>query len=138
VKISLVPLDATAIYAVFSTNSASTFAFVTPIGTSTADYLTSSNTYQSAPVNITYSKSLTVTVADANGDPVFNRTVTFTRPSSGASVTFMSGTAAGADAVTVTTDASGIASVTVKANGNTGAFNVTATTSTVQLRQRSD
>jgi hypothetical protein len=128
VNITDVPGDATAIYAVFSTNSTSTFAFVTPLATSTLYYLTPTNAFQSATVNTAYPSSLIVTVTDGGGSPVASRTVTFTRPSSGASVTFTSGTAGGPDDVTAITNASGIASVTVTANGTTGTFNVTANT----------
>jgi hypothetical protein len=128
VNITDVPGTATAIYAVFLTNSTSTFAFVTPLASSTLYYLTPTNAFQSATVNTAYPSSLIVTVTDGGGSPVAGVTVTFTRPSSGASVTFTSGTAGGADDVTAITNASGNASVTVTANGTAGAFSVTANT----------
>jgi len=126
VNITDVPLTGvSAIYAIFSTNSASTFAFVTPSGTSPLKYLTPTNAFQSAAVNAAYPSSLVVTVVDGAGAPVSGVLVTFTRPSSGASLTFTSGSPTG-NIATATTNASGIAFVTATANGITGSFNVTA------------
>jgi hypothetical protein len=62
--------------------------------------------------------ALVAAVTDRFGDPVAGVTVTFTAPSSGASTTFSSATA--------TTDALGLASLFVQANGKAGVYAVIA------------
>jgi len=96
------------------------------ITTSTPDTVTAtSGSAQSAPVSTAYAQPLVATVTDGSGAPVAGVPVTFTAPSSGASATF----AGGAAAVSVSTDASGVATTpTLTANATTGAFQVTAST----------
>lgn len=78
-----------------------------------------SGTPQGAQINTGFSAPLTVTVLDADGDPVAGASVTFAAPTSGASATL--------SATTVLTDASGNAQVTGVANGIAGSYVVTAT-----------
>ena len=96
------------------------------ISTSTPDTVTAtSGSGQSAPVSAAYAQPLAATVTDGSGTPVANVPVTFTAPASGASATF----AGGAAAVSVSTDASGVATTpALTANATAGAFQVTATT----------
>ena len=75
-------------------------------------------TLQSAALGTAFSKALTVTLADAAGNPASGVAVTFAAPSAGASATLSSGT--------VVTNASGVASVTATANNTVGAYTVTA------------
>ena len=70
---------------------------------------------QSAAVTTNYVTPLKVSVKDALGNPVPGAAVTFTAPSSGASVTFLG-------PVTVTTDGTGVAGVFVTANTQVGSF----------------
>jgi adhesin/invasin len=82
---------------------------------------------QTAAVGTAYGAPLRANVQDAFGNPVPNASVTFNVPASGASVTF-------AGPTTVTTNATGIAAApTATANGTTGTFQVTATTSGAPL-----
>ncbi len=74
---------------------------------------------QSAAVTTNYASQLKASVQDALGNGIPNVVVTFASPSSGASVTF-SGLAA------VTTDSAGVAAISVTANSQVGAFQVTA------------
>jgi adhesin/invasin len=75
---------------------------------------------QSALVNAAYLSPLKVVVKDSLQNLVSGATVTFTAPApTGASVTF-------APSSMVTTDANGLATVTVTANSQMGAFQVTA------------
>ena len=77
---------------------------------------------QSAPVGGSYAAPLRATVSDPFGNPVAGVAVTFAAPSTGPSVTFSS-------SATVTTSLTGVAtSPAMTANGQTGAFQVTATT----------
>ena len=83
-----------------------------------ASITVSSGDSQSAAVNTTYTNPLVAIVQDAVGDPVPNITVTWA---------LIGRTAGGTlSATTSTTDANGLASVTVTANGNAGSFQVTA------------
>ena len=68
-----------------------------------------------------FASSLQTKVADAFGNPMPGRTVTFTAPASGASATLT--------AATVTTDSFGVASVTATANALSGAYEITANVS---------
>jgi Fe-S cluster biogenesis protein NfuA len=82
-----------------------------------------SGTGQNATVGKAFSSPLQALVTDSGGSAVPNATVTFTAPSSGASVTFGNGLAT----YTTTTNNSGTAtSWTFVANGTTGAYSVTA------------
>ena len=78
----------------------------------------SSGSNQSAAVNTNYASPLVAVVKDAVGDPVPNITVTWG----------VIGNTAGGELseATSTTDANGLASVTVTANGKAGSFQVTA------------
>ena len=67
-----------------------------------------------------FTNPLVAIVKDTAGKSLQGATVTFAAPGSGASVTFPGGT-------TAITNAQGLASVTVKANGTAGSFTVTAT-----------
>ena len=75
---------------------------------------------QSAAVTTNYVVPLKVRGQDSLANPVPGVVVTFTAPSSGASVTFLG-------PVTVTSDGSGGAGIFVTANSQVGAFQITAT-----------
>jgi hypothetical protein len=80
-------------------------------------------TPQSATAGTAFGTALGATVDDQNGDPLPGVSVTFTAPSGGASGTF----SGGGPSVTVTTDASGVATApTFLANGTAGGYTVTA------------
>ena len=85
-----------------------------------ASITVSSGSNQSAAVNTNYASSLTAIVKDAAGDPVPNITVTW---AANGTTTAPGGTLS---AATSTTDANGLASVNVTANGKAGSFQVTA------------
>ena len=74
---------------------------------------------QSASILTSFSSALQAKVTDGSGNPVSGVTVAFTAPSSGASVTFLSSNV-------VTTNGSGLASVSVTANNVPGSYMVTA------------
>ncbi|WP_063299950.1 beta strand repeat-containing protein [Pseudovibrio sp. WM33] len=78
----------------------------------------SSGNNQSTEISNSFSDPLVVAVTDAGGNPVANETITFTAPSSGASLTVVTQTA--------TTNAAGIASLTVTANDTVGSYVVEA------------
>ena len=80
----------------------------------------SSGSNQSAAVNTNYASPLVAIVKDAVGDPVPNITVTW---ATNGTTTAPGGTLS---AATSTTDANGLASVNVTANGKAGSFQVTA------------
>ncbi|MEQ1698383.1 MAG: Ig-like domain-containing protein, partial [Hyphomicrobiaceae bacterium] len=73
---------------------------------------------QSTPVTTAFGTALQVTVKDASNLPVPGVTVTFAVPASGAS--------AALSAATAVTNALGVASITVTANGTAGTYAVTA------------
>ena len=78
---------------------------------------------QSAPIGTAFAAPLAASVTDSGGAAVANVPVTFTAPASGASATF----AGGAGAITVNTDASGIAtSPALTANTTAGSYAVSA------------
>jgi hypothetical protein len=77
---------------------------------------------QTTPIGTAFASPLQVTVTDKYGNPVSGVSVTFTAPSSGASGTFSNGQTS----ITVTTNASGIASVKFTADKNKGTYNVKA------------
>src|SRR5450631_57888 len=76
---------------------------------------------QSTTVSTAFATALKAQVLGPCGELLSGLTVTFTAPSSGASATFPNGASA-------VTDAQGIATVNVSANGTAGAYQVTATT----------
>jgi hypothetical protein len=96
------------------------------ISTTTPDTVTATaGSGQSAAVSSAYAAPLAATVTDGSGNPVANLPVTFTAPASGASATF----AGGAAAVSVSTDATGVATTpALTANATAGSFQVSATT----------
>ncbi|SDR09508.1 Ig-like domain-containing protein [Pseudovibrio sp. Tun.PSC04-5.I4] len=73
---------------------------------------------QDAVISTAFANPLVVTVRDSGNNPVPNETVTFTAPSSGASLN--------PAVLTATTDASGEASLDVTANSTVGAYTVVA------------
>ncbi len=86
---------------------------------------TSAGSGQSTPVNSAFAAPLVAKVADGTGSAVSGVQVTFTAPASGASATFPGGVTA----VSVATDANGLATAPVlTANGTTGGYSVTAST----------
>ncbi|MGL5001617.1 MAG: beta strand repeat-containing protein, partial [Casimicrobium sp.] len=84
-----------------------------------ASVIATSGTPQTARIGSMFGQSLVATVRNSLNAPVSGITVTFVAPSAGASVTFPNGN-------TALTNASGEASVQVKANANAGSFNVVA------------
>ena len=94
------------------------FAAPPAVGPAATVYVYAGNS-QYASVSTAYAKPVQAFVADTNGTPVPNVAVTFSVPGTGASATVAP--------LTVNTNAYGIASATATANGNVGAFNVTAT-----------
>ncbi len=73
-------------------------------------------------INTNFGTALQAKVVDAANNPLPNVMVMFTAPATGASCTF-----GGATTVTVTTNASGLATTTPKANGTVGNYTVNAT-----------
>ncbi len=103
-----------------SLSTVSSSFVITP---STASVLISVNggDGQSATVGLAYGSPLTASVVDAYQNPLPGLAVTFTPPTSGASVTFVG-------PATVTSDANGIATApAMTANTQSGAFQVSAT-----------
>jgi Domain of unknown function DUF11/Bacterial Ig-like domain (group 1) len=78
----------------------------------------SSGSGQSAAINTAFAAPIRALVVDSLGNPLAGSTVVFAVPPSGASATLSSTTAV--------TNAAGIASVTVTANGSAGAYLVSA------------
>ena len=74
---------------------------------------------QAASINASFSAPLNAKVTDSNGSPVAGVTVTFSAPLTGASASFVT-------SATTVTDASGIASRNVVANGTSGTYQVNA------------
>lgn len=88
----------------------------------------SSGSGQAAEVGTAFAQPLAATVRDGAGAGVPNAEVTFSAPTSGPSGAF----AGGASAVSVMTDASGVATApTFTANDQAGSYSVTATTTGV-------
>ncbi len=75
---------------------------------------------QSAPIDSDFPEPISVTVVDADGNPVPGATVNFTVPGGGATATLSGGS--------VVTDANGNAKITAKANGTVGSYSVTVST----------
>ncbi len=91
-----------------------------------ASIAATAGTPQSAPVTTAFATALQATVKDSGGNLVSGASVTFTSPASGASGTFTGGTNGGTT-ITVTTNASGVATAPVfTANAAGGSYNVTA------------
>lgn len=79
---------------------------------------------QTASASTAFTTPLSVTVRDGSNAVIPNTSVTFAAPGSGASGTFSNSS----NTITVTTDASGVASAgTFTANATTGSYSVTAT-----------
>jgi hypothetical protein len=77
---------------------------------------------QSAVINTAFANPLSAMVTDAASVVIPNYSVSFTAPASGASGVFSNAT----NSITVATNASGVASVPVTANGTSGSYLVTA------------
>jgi hypothetical protein len=89
-----------------------------------ASIAATSGSLQNAIISTPFGAPLVATVVDANQYPVSGASVTFTAPSSGASGTFMNGTATETDV----TNANGMAtSSTFTADATAGGYTVTAT-----------
>jgi hypothetical protein len=92
-----------------------------------ASVIASGGTPQSAAVSTAFPSALSVTVRDSAGRPVSNVSVGFSAPSSGAGARLSSGANAGSSSsIFVSTNASGVASVTATANNTLGSYTVTA------------
>ena len=119
---STLSIDKTGTYTLRATDGTriiSSASFVISAATSSSITVVTGNG-QSAVVTTAYVTPLKASVQDALGNGVPGIAVTFAAPSSGASVTFSGPT-------TVTTDSSGVAAISVTANNQVGAFQVTAT-----------
>ncbi len=77
---------------------------------------------QATPISTAFTNPLAVTINDAAGIAISGSTVTFTAPAAGASGIFSNSS----NTITVTTNSSGIASASFKANTNPGNYSVTA------------
>jgi len=88
----------------------------------------SSGNYQLTHLSTAFTNALVVKVSDANGYPVPSQSVTFTAPSSGASLLFSNS----ANSITAVTDAAGTATVSAPtANATAGSYTVTASLGTL-------
>jgi uncharacterized repeat protein (TIGR01451 family) len=74
---------------------------------------------QAAPIDTAFAVPLSVTLSETGGHPLPDAVIIFTAPDIGASI-------APPTTVTTTTDASGVASLPVTANGTPGSYHVTA------------
>ncbi|MGA2536290.1 MAG: choice-of-anchor Q domain-containing protein, partial [Terracidiphilus sp.] len=92
------------------------FTLTNTAGAASSMTANSGTTPQTATVNTAFTNALAVTVEDMYGNPVSGASVTFTAPGSGASGKFSNSTAT----ITVTTNASGVASAPFTANGMAG------------------
>jgi hypothetical protein len=111
-------------YAVTATVGTLTASFsLTNTPGAPASIAATGGTPQSIVISAPFPNALQATVKDGAGNPVSGVIVTFTAPSTGASATLSSPTA--------TTNAAGVASVTVTANGTSGSYNVTANAGTL-------
>ena len=96
---------------------------LTNTATAVETIVATSGTPQSAVIDTAFAAPLVATVT-TNGSPTSGVVVTFTAPATGASGTFAGGT----NAITATTNASGVATSPVfTANGTTGIYAVAAT-----------
>ncbi len=99
------------------------FSLANTAGAPSSVAANSGTTPQSAAVGTAYANPLAVTVKDIGNNPVSGVSVTFTAPASGASGAFSNST----NTITVTTNASGVASAPFTANSTVGgAYTVTA------------
>ena len=109
--------------------STSSSSFQISAATSATNIITFQGEGQSAAVGTAYSGPLQARVEDAYHNPIANAPVTFTAPTTGASVTF-----SGSGSATITTGADGLAtSPLVTANSQTGTFEVTASTAAASV-----
>lgn len=81
-----------------------------------------SGSNQSTPANNDFSSPLKAAVTDACGNALRAVSVTFTAPASGPTAIFSNQT----NTITTTTDSTGVATVSAKANGTQGGYNITA------------
>ena len=99
------------------------FSLTNTAGAASTMTANAGTTPQSATINTAFANALAVTVKDAGSNPVSGVNVTFTAPGAGASGVFSNATAT----ITVTTNASGIASAPFTANATAGGpYTVTA------------
>ncbi|KZL18652.1 Bacterial Ig-like domain (group 1) [Pseudovibrio sp. Ad37] len=89
--------------------------------TGPSSIVVTSGNNQSTEISSNFTDPLVVTVTDAGGNPVANETITFSAPSSGASLTVVTQTA--------TTNAAGVASLSAAANSIAGSYVVAASVS---------
>ena len=82
---------------------------------------------QSAAVNTSYASQLKASVQDAQGNGIPNVMVTFSPPATGPSVSF-------SGPVTVATDSTGVAAISVTANSQVGSVQVNAAAPASRLR----
>jgi hypothetical protein len=102
------------------------FSLTNTAGAPTTMMANAGTTPQSAAVSTVFASALAVMVKDAGSNPVSGVNVTFTAPGSGASGTFSNSTTT----ITVTTNATGVASAPFTANATVGGpYTVTATAS---------
>src|ERR1017187_1023761 len=114
-------LTATEVANLYNSGSGISWPFSTgnPVSMTT----NSGTTPQNATVSTAFSNALAVTIKDAGGNPLSGVSVVFTAPATGASGTFSNTT----NTITVSTNASGIASAPFTANATAGGpYNVTA------------
>jgi hypothetical protein len=108
-----------------TSNGVSTAFTLTNTAAASASITAVAGTPQSSPLNLAFGTQLKAMVKDTNGNPRSGVSVTFAAPGSGASGTF-------ASSATVSTDSTGTATAPVfTANGTTGSYTVTASTSGV-------
>ena len=89
-----------------------------------------SGSSQSAAIGTQFAAPLIVSLKDAANNPIANASVAFSSPQTGPSGTFSSGTTA----TTVQTDANGLATALFKANATPGAYSITASAASIEMR----
>ena len=117
-------IDKTGTYALQATDGArftTSASFVVSPGTSSNITIVAGDG-QSAAVNTSYASQLKVSVQDAQGNGIPNVMVTFSPPATGPSVSF-------SGPVTVATDSTGVAAISVTANSQVGSVQVNAAAS---------
>jgi CSLREA domain-containing protein len=93
----------------------------TPVGTVGQPFVT-----PSAYVGQTFANPVAALVIDANNNPVWGVTVTFTAPANGASAILSSPTGPTGTVTTAVSDVNGYATITVTANSMAGSYNIVA------------
>ncbi|MEB3274124.1 MAG: CHAT domain-containing protein, partial [Prochlorothrix sp.] len=108
-----------------TSGTASTSLSLTNLAGAPSNLLILGGNNQSTVVNTAFSSPLTVQVTDQYGNPISGRLITFTAPSSGASLRVSS--------LRLTTDSTGIARTDARANTIAGNYPVAATVATTSL-----